>query len=155
MNLVNLDRLIVALEKADPEQIDMETYWSVCELTESEISELPHTNGSPPCGTSACIAGWATFLVAADPKEEIIYHKDKIDFKVTARRFLGLTPLQAEGLFFDCPPWANHKEEILATLRRVRAAGKVTLDLLYRPDMPHPKAAEYAAEYEDELIAPL
>lgn len=52
------------------------------------------------CGTSHCFGGWAVALTR--PGEGSLYYRAEGDVEKVAREALGLTPREAEHLFYCC-----------------------------------------------------
>ncbi len=86
---------IIALIEAEPKRIWMGTWFARGVLKEY----------MPPCGTVACIAGWALILSERKPNESFSVVRDRcrktvIDPQARGATALGITERQSERLFY-------------------------------------------------------
>ena len=94
---VRLLRRILRHIKADPRRYNQGT-WGV---------EKPAEHGGPPCGTQACIAGWAVLLSVPrrnwlrwiSRSDEEMKNGEKSCIRARAKKLLGLTEEEAQYLF--------------------------------------------------------
>lgn len=97
--------------------LDYDLYESVAELPKNARVIDTHS-----CGTSACIAGWAQFLLAKGPQRR----KPAVEF---AEKAFGLTVSEREYLFYG--NWPNitagniTPAEVIAELTRIIETGVV------------------------------
>ena len=129
MNIERLTQLRDFIAALPPERVAMNFF--IAGLTENigdDVEDHLALNGakaaldSHPCGTVACIAGWATYLF--DPNSTTPSVRN-------ARQALGLTQEQADDLFtpdyWDVPGQYT-QADVVATLTRLIETGEVQWD---------------------------
>lgn len=89
----------------EPKRLDMGTFIEriAIERIAAEEEDYPedYAKKFPTCGTIGCIAGWAVTLSSKEGRE-VPY----ADIPAKAKRLLGLTPIQADRLFY-ASSWPN------------------------------------------------
>jgi hypothetical protein len=90
-------------------------------FNQGEIEDLPK-NERPPCGTMACIAGWAVML--ADGPPAIINDDYYLTVEDRAVEVLGLNEEQVGALFYD-PAWPEKYADAYENARTPRQRARV------------------------------
>jgi hypothetical protein len=119
MNVENILRLADAIEKRSIAGLGFN-------MMNWIDTTLPDVAGHP-CGTAACIAGWAYILNTGRMQE----HSDE-PLWVTAQKLLGLDVEDADNLFEPGNPdtWADiTDQQAVRTLRHLAATGEVNWNL--------------------------
>jgi|ERR1044071_6845858 hypothetical protein len=97
---VELLEKVVAVILEEPRKLDMGTWASDAE------ERIVNPDHRPPCGTVACIAGWACFIAKQERGEPLPKGAELYAFYDKARdeamELLGLDEDEAD-LLFDCP----------------------------------------------------
>jgi hypothetical protein len=89
---VELLRRVKAHILAEPSRFDMGEF--IIEGDAARTFAVKFDRPAPPCGTIACIAGWAVLLSDDDPPS------DAEEIELRANALLGLTPEMGDRLFF-------------------------------------------------------
>jgi hypothetical protein len=100
---VELALRAVELAKASPEQFDMSSF--TCGWYDRDAVTKDSEDFTPPCGTTACYAGWTAYLAApvgSEVQGSYVWEPGKSSQHVEdyAIKALGITPGQAEALFY-------------------------------------------------------
>ena len=99
---MNVELAFAALEdvKAHPENFDMDTWFSCG-------SDFTKTTGNtvPPCGTTACYAGFVALRAApvgskVMSRAIVVPGTDGVDVETYATEALGISPAQASAFFY-------------------------------------------------------
>lgn len=106
--------LITLLSRIPENRFDMETYCSVDGVHRNDIIPVNI------CGTTACIAGWATSIM---PETALIRDEQQhIDYEQTVCKWLSLSEKQADILFHH---YAARKSDALHVLRTYLNEGHI------------------------------
>lgn len=113
MNYDRISQVADLIEQVGDNCFDMETYvrGDTYMVADYFVNDILDDEVMPECGTTGCIAGWALSIA------EVMYPQvfaplamlSGTQIKEEARRFLDLTPNEADQLFFDDSAlWAAH-----------------------------------------------
>jgi hypothetical protein len=101
---VELARRAIELAKANPERFDMDSFSSGWEgLDWPAVKDGP--DFIPPCGTTACFAGWVSYAAApvgakVMDSQVLLPGTDSEHVESYAAKALGITAGQADVLFY-------------------------------------------------------
>lgn len=139
MNKERILALADALAAASDESFGMELWWSGAlvrdEMTIAAVVAQHSEKDPPPCGTAACIAGWATFLA---PRSEWYTFDSRngslVDWSATAQHWLGLEHHIADSLFtMESSDYCLHeatREDAVKVLYNLSKTGMVNWDVV-------------------------
>lgn len=118
-----------------------------------DMGDWIHSSDTAPCGTEACIAGWACIL--ASPEEKIASAFNRADIQSSATRLLDITKNQSAALFFtDAWPesFAAYNEQNWGSPEAARiAAERIDAFILANGnDGPDPDDYEFDPHGDDE-----
>lgn len=132
MNKTRMLELADALEAAKPRQFDMRVFVAKYEVDKAgrrrsirgvHSDEILPTLKEMPCGTSACIAGWAVHLHPRAGLGAAYSTWGFYDVEDHARAILGLTADEAYTLFHR--RWRQNNKQAAALIRRCVELGTV------------------------------
>lgn len=126
MNIENINKLIDHLRKTDPKSFDMGDWLSGYPHRKEAAEVLAAMEKRGGCGTSACIAGHAVILEAAE--NGAVYDMDLTDPEYGAINWLGLNSGQAAILFYRCDPEVKPLDAVVV-LEHLRDSGVVDWSL--------------------------